>query len=208
ANLILDVSERPDGAVPFDSDDIFLKTFTQLDLKNTKSEVIFRTAACGAARIPEIRTAHLPKRDDSWFASTSEQDKAMRQFLAKSKADLDYLASLPRDQQQTNLYRTLVAIVEESSASTSVKILIIFSDACEYSSVFQSSRYQHDPKRLMTDFEPIVSQLEADTKLPDMTGFSVFLITPGASDLELFMARFWEKLIVSKGGSFQKRAAF
>ncbi|MDW3210281.1 MAG: hypothetical protein R8N23_10465 [Reichenbachiella sp.] len=206
--IIRDVSESSNEAKAFDEDAIFRKMITYLDLKDSDQGVNFRTATCGESRIAEIRLAPLQKADDSWFASSSERDKALRQFLAKAKVDLDYLADQPCDEQQTNLYRTIVAITKDFHSSASSKTLFIFSDGIEVSSAFNALRYKNNPAQVITDFDAIVEALERDALLPDLAGFSVILITPGKTDMELWMSRFWERLIKAKGGAFQARAAF
>ncbi|MCG8640007.1 MAG: hypothetical protein MI862_09725, partial [Desulfobacterales bacterium] len=140
--------------------------------------------------------------------STTERNKAIGQFLAKGKADMDYLASQPCDQLQTNLYRSIIHLVGQLDQQAIQKRIWIFSDLCESSSAFESSRYSKNPARIMKDYDTIKAALEADAPLPDMTGIEFILVTPGNTDLLLWMSRFWEKLLNSKGAHVKVRGSF
>ncbi|MEQ9230551.1 MAG: hypothetical protein RIF46_07695, partial [Cyclobacteriaceae bacterium] len=131
---------------------------------------------------------------------SSERANELRQFLTIGKANMDYLASIPCDQQQTNLFRTLTALVNEMSKAEGAKTLYVFSDLVEVSSVINlESRYARNPSLVLEDYDRIIQAFEQDAPLPDLTGITVILITPGASDLHLWVSRFWTQFLTVQG---------
>ena len=205
--IIRDVSEGSEEIQVFDPDGIFKKIIIELDLKEGNKAVSLFTSTCGESRIPEIRQAELSAQE-SWLSTSFERTNRLRQFLIQGKANLEYLASIPRDQQQTNLYRTLVSVTGGMRAATGSKTLIIFSDLVEVSSVFNAEKYSRNPAAIMEDYNMIIQAFEKDSLLPDLTGFKVLLISPGKTDMHLWMSRFWSKLIMSRGGQVETRASF
>lgn len=205
--ILRDVSQSRVETKVFDANDIFRKAVIELDFKDSKKGVNFRTALVGSSRIPEVRLASLEEQT-SLFASQSERNKDIGQFLVKAKADMDYLATQASDQSQTNLYRVIVHVVTLLNDRATKKKIWIYSDLEEESSVFHTSKYSKDPSRIITDYDAIVEALEADAPMPDMAGIEFILVTPGKTDMHLWVSRFWEKLLKSKNASVQIRGSF
>ncbi|MBO6522552.1 MAG: hypothetical protein JJ971_01885 [Balneolaceae bacterium] len=205
--ILRDVSDSSHELAYLDADEVFLKVLTQLELKNSTKGVILRTAVFGKSRIPEIQVATLPEQN-RLFGSSSERTKHMRQFLAKAKSDIDYMVSQPTDQRLTNLYRALVHMTSQFDPEAEVKTVIVFSDLIEASSIFNATTYASNPALLIENYDSIVKTFEQDMSLPDLSGFTIHLITPGTSDLHLWMSRFWSKFLASKGAQVEVRASF
>lgn len=205
--LIRDVSMSTNETREFKTDYVFKKIISELDLKDSDKAVNLRTVICGEKRIPEINEALLPEQT-SIFASASKRTNQLRQFLTKAKSDIEYLAGIPRNQQQTNLYRSLVSVITQMDSEATQKTITVISDGIEVSSVLNAKKYADNPSSIMDDYEAIKEALERDMPLPDFSGIQVVFVTPGSTDLHLWMSRFWEKLITSGGGSVTTKATF
>lgn len=205
--ILRDISDSSHELASLDAEEVFLKVVSDLNLKDSKKGVILRTAVFGEARIPQINVVHLPEQN-KWFGSSSERTKHMRQFLAKAKSDIEYMASQPTDQGLTNLYRALVHMTNQFDPNSEIKTVIVFSDLMEASSIFYAKAYASNPALLMERYDSITEAFEQDMVLPDLTGFTIHLITPGTSDLHLWMSRYWSKLLISKGAQVDVRAFF
>ncbi|MFY0689076.1 MAG: hypothetical protein JXQ90_18035 [Cyclobacteriaceae bacterium] len=205
--IIRDVSESSGVVLTLNADDVFKKVIPDLELEGSKKGVNLRTTTCGENMIPRVNLAQLAE-DDSFFGSISARNNAIGEFLAKGKADLDHLVGLPCDEQQTNLYRTIVHILRQYDPKSEEKKLVILSDLVEASSVLNMHVYEDDPSALLSSFDELVAALEADVKMPSLVGMEVVLVTPGNSELQLWAARFWSKWLISKGCEVRVQAAF
>lgn len=205
--IIRDVSESTVEGQTLKADELLKKIVPDLELSTTKKAVNFRTALCGRSTIPEVKLASLPGQN-SVFGPSSVRTRHLRQFLAKAKTDIDYLVGHPCDQQQTNLYRAIGHVAGQFDENASSKTLIVFSDLAEVSSVFNAKKYAGNPSGLMSEYNEIIKEMEQDSVLPDLSGFTILLVTPGTTDLHLWLARFWNKLLSTKGALVQVKAVF
>ncbi|MEP1782121.1 hypothetical protein [Reichenbachiella sp.] len=195
--LIWDASEGSNTRT-LDADKTLRHLITDLKLEeDTKMGVKYLTAICGENEIPAVRVASLPKVV-SMFPSISERNREIGKFLKKAKSDINYLASVPCDQQQTNLHRTIVQVTKQYAPEAEEKKLKIVSDLVEVSSIINMNRYKNNPSGLLTDFDTIVQAFENDAPLPDLSGVEVILSTRGNTNYLLFVSRFWERYLMSK----------
>lgn len=196
--LIWDASESATNARSLDAEMTFRKVIVDLKLKeDTKKGINYRTAVCGEHEIPTVRSASLPQVT-SMFPSISERNRAVGKFLKKVKADIDFLSGVPCTQLQTNLHRTIVQVTKQFDPEAEEKKLIVVSDMVEVSSIFNMYRYKNNPSGLISDFDAISQVFDRDSSL-DLSGVDVVLVSPGDKDLYLWAARFWERLMKSKG---------
>ena len=202
--IIRDVSQSSDLEEAFNADQIFKELLIDLDLKNSKKGVELLTALCGQRKIPEVRHAKLPEQK-SRLSATSQRTEDLRQFLTKAKSDIDYLGSHLNDQSQTNLYLTLVKVVDEFDTQTTSKKICIISDLTEVSSALNATKYINNPEGIMEDYNSILRDLNNKAPLPNLIGFTIVLVTPGKTSLEFYMANFWKKMVSDLGGTAEVR---
>lgn len=204
--IIRDVSESnlsPSSVTP----ELLLKqVILDAELATSGQGLNLRTALCGEHTIPEVMLTQLAEQR-GLLASTATRNQSMRQFLIQAHADLAHLLEQPCDHRQTNLYRTLCAVVEQMEGTAQTKTLIIFSDLAEVSKMFNTRKYERNPKQLLTHYQEIRAAFDADKPLPDLDGFQIILITPGSTEFQLALARFWKKMLQSQGAKVQIKAS-
>ena len=172
---------------------------------------VLRTSTCGVGRIPDVRTATLPKVKTSFLGGSSIADRRRKltKFLTKAKSNIDSLATGPCNQTQTNLYRTISYISTLYDSMETSKRLIVFSDLAESSTVFNAGNYINNPEALLKHYDRIVATFQKDAPLPDLSGVAVEMISPMDSDFSLYLGRFWTRFFTSCGAkSVEVRTAF
>ena len=185
-----DVSVSATSTEAFDAKQKFKKVVLMLDLKDSNAGVNLRSSLIGTPGIPKVNVAIL--HQSGHFASVHERNNNLHKFLKKGLADFEYLAQ-PATHKQTQIFRSLVALIGSFEAQSDRTILIIESDFVESGSVAEFLKYKKNPAGLMSDFDKIITAFKADDNLPNLNGAEVILVTPGDSELAVWSARWWEK---------------
>lgn len=195
---IIDVSKGSESDKTFKAEALFQAVIDIYDFSDLYLGRNYYSTLCGLNTVTEVQKIELEKAS-SFGVSKQKRKSQVSDFLIRTKAEINRLSQVPTNQGQTNLYRTLTTIVNEFDPEADVKHLIIYSDFCENSSAGNFSVYIHQPSLIMDDYENIIKKFSQDHALPNLKGFKIVLITPGTNDFHLWLSRFWQKFLMSRG---------
>jgi len=195
---IVDVSLGSGSDQTVDSKELFQAIIDRYNFADLNLARDYFSILCGQNTISEVKRYRLISSN---YISTSrtKRRKQIANFLIAVKTDVNKLEDEPSNQGQTNFYRTLLTIIKEFDPNSSSKHLIVYSDLCENSSATSFNRFINDPSSIMSHYDKIIDDFSKDAPLPDLSGFTIDLITPGANDFHLWVSRFWEKFLRSRG---------
>ena len=199
------MSSSSSSDAEFNPKQAFVNVISLVDIKDPEIGLNLYSSIIGEPGIPKINLAVLPASTGR-FPSPSIRRKNLSDFIRKGLTNFQALDQVC-DDKNTEIFRSLVALVDQLEPGAAQTILIVESDFISSGKIIDFMKYKDRISDLDKDFDKIIAAFKKDSELPDLSGFEVVMRTTGTSELALWSARWWRRAFYHFGAKDVKMEA-